>query len=171
MSYVRVSTIEKELSVSDISNIVQNAQLALQNAITSVGKQPNAYVTRDLLPVEDFAMPSESWSFTYNTTGYNTIINTTLPDDKFIVIYGVELQSPNPITGAVKFYRNVDPLFVAQLSKAYTYETPVLYFNPIVWSQNQVLQILAYANATGTDYVAFRGIVAELCGKVISCKK
>jgi len=171
MSFVRVSTIEKELTVSDISNIVQNAQLALQNSITSVGKQPKDYVTRDLLPVEDFGLSSESWLFTYNATGYNSIINITLPDDKFIVIYGVELQSPNPITGAVKFFRNVDPLFVAQLSKAYTYETPVLFFNPIVFPQNQVLQIQAYANATGTDYVVFRGIVAEPCGKVISCKK
>ena len=171
MSFVRVSTIEKELTVSDISNIVQNAQLALQNSITSVGKQPKDYVTRDLLPVEDFGLSSENWLFTYNATGYNSIINITLPDDKFIVIYGVELQSPNPITGAVKFFRNVDPLFVAQLSKAYTYETPVLFFNPIVFPQNQVLQIQAYANATGTDYVVFRGIVAEPCGKVISCKK
>jgi len=171
MSFVRVSTIEKELTVSDISNIVQNAQLALQNSITSVGKQPKDYVTRDLLPVEDFGLSSENWLFTYNATGYNSIINITLPDDKFIVIYGVELQSPNPITGAVKFFRNVDPLFVAQLSKAYTYETPVLFFNPIVWPQNQILQIQAYANATGTDYVVFRGIVAEPCGKVISCKK
>jgi len=98
------------------------------------------------------------------------IVSQTLPEDKFIVIYAVEFPTPNPLTGAVKFYRNVDPLFVASVSKMLGYETPVMYINPVVWSQNQVLRIDAYANATGTEYMVLKGYVAELCGKTVTCK-
>jgi hypothetical protein len=170
MSYVRVSSVEKLLSASDIQQIDDNAKAALQSAIAAVGKQPQAYVIRDILPVEDLGLSSEAFTFKYSTTGWQTIVNQTLPDDKFIVIYAVEFPTPNPLTGAVKFYRNVDPLFVASVSKMLGYETPVMYVNPVVWSQNQVLRIDTYANATGTEYMVLKGYVAELCGKTVTCK-
>jgi len=170
MSYVRVSSVEKLLTQDEIEQIEGNARSALQNAIASVGKQPQAYVIRDLLPAEDLGLSSEAFTFTYSTTGWQTIVSQTLPEDKFIVIYAVEFPTPNPLTGAVKFYRNVDPLFVASVSKTLGYETPVMYINPVVWSQNQVLRIDAYANATGTEYMVLKGYVAELCGKTVTCK-
>ena len=170
MSYVRVSSVEKLLSASDIQQIDDNAKTALQSAIAAVGKQPQAYVIRDILPVEDLGLSSEAFTFTYSTTGWQTIVNQTLPDDKFIVIYAVEFPTPNPLTGAVKLYRNVDPLFVASVPKVLGYNTPVIYVNPVVWSQNQVMRIDAYANATGTEYMVLKGYVAELCGKTVTCK-
>lgn len=170
MSYVRVSSVEKLLSPSDIQQIDDNAKAALQSAIAAVGKQPQAYVIRDILPVEDLGLSSEAFTFTYSTTGWQTIVNQTLPDDKFVVIYAVEFPTPNPLTGAVKLYRNVDPLFVASVPKVLGYSTPVVYVNPVVWSQNQVMRIDAYANATGTEYMVLKGYVAELCGKTVTCK-
>jgi len=170
MSYVRVSSVERLLTQDEIEQIEGNAKAALQAAISSVGKQPQAYVTRDILPVEDLGLSSESFTFTYSATGWQNIVSQTLPEDKFIVIYGVEFTTPYPLTGALKFYRNVDPLFVVSVPKVLGYDTPVIYFNPIVWSQNQTLTISAYANATGTEYMVLKGYVAELCGKTIACK-
>jgi len=42
MSYVRISTVERLLTHDEIEQIEGNAKSALQAAITSVGKQPQA---------------------------------------------------------------------------------------------------------------------------------
>jgi len=170
MSYVRVSAVERLLSLQEVQQIDDNARSALQSAISSVGKQPQAYVIRDILPVEDLGLSSEAFTFNYSATGWQTVVSQTLPEDKFIVIYAVEFPTPYPLTGAIKFYRNVDPLFVVSVPKVLGYDTPVMYFNPIVWSQNQTLRIDVYANGTGTEYLTLKGYVAELCGKTVSCK-
>ncbi len=65
MSYVRVSSVERLLTQDEIEQIESNARAALQNAIASVGKQPQAYVIRDLLPVEDLGLSSEAFTFTW----------------------------------------------------------------------------------------------------------
>jgi len=96
MSYVRVSSVERLLTQDEIEQIEGNAKAALQAAISSVGKQPQAYVTRDILPVEDLGLSSESFTFTYSATGWQNIVSQTLPEDKFIVIYGVEFTTPVP---------------------------------------------------------------------------
>jgi hypothetical protein len=56
MSYVRVSTVERLLTHDEIEQIEGNAKAALQAAITSVGKQPQAYVTREYCQLRTSAL-------------------------------------------------------------------------------------------------------------------
>lgn len=54
-----------------------------------------ALVLRDLLASEDMSLATESWAIPIPTTanGYNTWINTTVDDTRFVAIYGFAINA------------------------------------------------------------------------------
>jgi hypothetical protein len=155
----------------ELRNVILNRETAvrkLTEAITARGKKPDAYVIRDILPKTDLGLANEEWKITYTSAyTWETKINLTLPEDKFIVIFGFQNNATNPLTLAVKFYKDVIPIEVIQVESLYTYDEPIGFFTPLVWSESETLKVEFYGRAAGDDYPVLRGFVAELKKKTV----
>ena len=159
----------KELELSTVIKARDASVQALKDAIKSRGKNPDAYVVRDILPKTDLGLANEEWKITYTTAySWQTVISQTMPEDKFIVLYGVQLNSPVPKTLAIKFYKDVNPVEVIEVENLFTYQEPIGFFSPLVWSESETIRVDFYGNATGDDYIVLRGFVAELKRKTIA---
>jgi hypothetical protein len=169
MSYVKYVVPAEELELSTIIKARDVAVDLLKSAIRNRGKDPNNYVIRDILPKTDLGLANEEWKISYTSPyAWETKINLTLPDDKFIVLYGVQVNSAVPKTTAIKFYKDINPIDVIEIENSYTYDNPIGFFTPIVWSESETIRIDFYGNASGDDYVVLRGFVAELKRKTIT---
>jgi hypothetical protein len=159
----------KELELSTIIKARDASVQMLKEAIRARGKNPDAYVVRDILPKTDLGLTNEEWKISYTTAyAWETKINITLPEDKFIVFYGVHLNSAVPKTLAIKFYKDVNPIEVIQLENLFTFDEPIGFYGPFVWGEAETLRVDFYGNATGDDYIVLRGFVAELKRKTIT---
>jgi hypothetical protein len=159
----------KELRFEDILRARQEAQNLLVEAIRARGKRPEEYVVRDILPKTDLGLANEEWKISYTSAyTWETKINLTLPEDKFIVFYGVAVNSAAPKTTAIKFYKDVTPIEVVEVEKLYVYDEPIGFFTPLAWSESETLRVDFYGNATGDDYIVLLGFVAEKRRKTIA---
>jgi hypothetical protein len=157
----------------ELRTIIQGRDVAvktLEDAIKNRGKRPDAYVVRDILPKTDLDLANEEWKISYGSAyTWETKVNLTLPEDKFVVLFGVAFRKgATPKTLAIKFYKDVNPIGVIQVENLYAYDEPVGFFGPLVWSEAEGLRIEFYGNAAGDDYVVLRGFVAELKRKTIT---
>jgi len=169
MSYVKYVVPADELELSTIIKARDVAVDLLKSAIKNRGKDPNNYVIRDILPKTDLGLANEEWKISYtNAYTWETKINLTLPEDKFIVLYGVQVNSAVPKTTAIKFYKDINPIDVIEIENLYTYDNPIGFFTPIVWSESETIRIDFYGNSSGDEYIVFRGFVAELKRKTIT---
>lgn len=161
-----------ELTIDDLKSIRDASLAELENMIRSVGKNPEDYNVRDILPATDLGLPSESWSVSY--TAANTwvrLVNITVPQNVFIVFYGYTNKSASPKTVAVKFYSGAVPVAIFQLEKLYTKREPTGYFKPLGFKEFERLAIEFYPRATGADEPTLLGFVAELRGTTIGERK
>ena len=135
-----------ELRDEEKKMLREKAIEALMNAIRSKGKNPADYVIRDILPKDDLGMADNKWEETLNNAGdWNNIINKTLGDDEFIVIYGVGNNNDNPVVTALRIYRGGTPIYLVELEKLYVKQEPVGYFtNPIIFAESDTLKVDLY---------------------------
>jgi len=158
----------KEVRLEDVIRAREESRNLLQEAIRARGKKPEAYVIRDILPKTDLGLANEEWKVSY-TSGYawEKKIDLTLPEDKFIVFFGYQNNAANPLTLAIKFYKDVIPIEVIQVENLYSYDEPIGFFTPVAWSESETLKIEFYGRAAGDDYPVLRGLVAELRKKTV----
>jgi len=158
-----------ELTIEDLKKARSEAEDLLIEAIKAKGLKPEEFLIRDVLPKTDLGLTNEEWKITYTAAyTWESKVDFTLPDKKFIVFYGAGNNAANPLTTAVKFYKDVVPVEVVQIEKIYTYMEPTGYFTPLVWSETEGLKIEFYGKASGDDFPVLRGLVAELRKKVIA---
>jgi hypothetical protein len=159
----------KEMRFEDILRARQEAQNLLVEAIRARGKKPEEYVIRDILPKTDLGLANEEWRISYTAAyTWETKINVSLPEDKFIVIYGVAVYSATPKTTAIKFYKDVTPIQVIEIEKLYAYSERIGFFTPLVWSESETLKVEFYGNAAGDDNIVLLGFAAEKRRKTIA---
>jgi hypothetical protein len=160
----------KELELRTIIQARDEAVKALRKAIEDRGKRPDAYVVRDILPKTDLGLGNEEWKISYESAyTWETKINITLPEDKFVVLFGVAFRrGATPKTLAIKFYKDVNPVEVIQIENLYAFDEPIGFYGPLVWSEAEGLRVEFYGNAAGDDYVVLRGFVAELKRKTVT---
>ncbi len=155
----------------ELKTVITNRDMAvkkLKEAIAARGKKPEAYVIRDILPKTDLGFANEEWKISYTSAyAWETKVNLTLPEDKFIVLFGFHNNAANPLTLAIKFYKDVIPIEVVQVENLYAYDEPIGFFTPLVWSESETLKIEFYGKAAGDDYPVLRGFVAELKKKTV----
>jgi hypothetical protein len=160
----------KELELATIIRARDASAQMLRDAIRARGKNPEAYVIRDILPKADLGLANEEWKISYTAPyTWETKIELTLPEDKFVVLYGVAFRrGTTPKTLAIKFYKDVNPIAVVQLENLFAFDEMIGFFGPFAWGEAETLKVEFYGNAAGDDYVVFRGFVAELKRKTIT---
>ena len=157
----------EELTVDDVRKIRQEALSALTQMIRDNGKNPADYVVRDL-QATDLGYSAPDFTTSVTATGWQQLASLTVPENKFIVIFGFEELSPEPKFTSIKLYNGAKPVAWYDLQKIYGYRTLAGYFEVQRWMPGQVLSISAYASATGTDVPVILGLVAELSGQNIA---
>ncbi len=158
----------KEVRLEDVIRAREESRNLLQEAIRARGKKPEAYVIRDILPKTDLGLANEEWKVSYTSAyAWEKKIDLTLPEDKFIVFFGYQNNAANPLTLAIKFYKDVIPIEVIQVENLYSYDEPIGFFTPVAWSESETLKIEFYGRAAGDDYPVLRGLVAELRKKTV----
>jgi hypothetical protein len=145
------------------TKVRQDAIRMLGDLVRARGKRPEDFVVRDILPKTDLGLANEEWKITYASAyAWETKINVTLPENKFVVLFGYQNNAPSPKTLAVRLFRNVEPLDVIEVEQLYTYaENPIGFFAVLGWMESDKLQVDFYGNAAGDDYPVLRGLVAE----------
>jgi len=171
VGYTSVSVPASELTVEAYRSVREKAVTELQKAITAKGKRPEDYVIRDLQPT-DLGLSTDVWSFSYASATTDTnLINITVPDDTFISIFAIANRSDSPLTTRLTFYKGTIPVKKINVEDMYVEEVKKKVLDePLVWSESDVLRIVGYAEATGTDRLIFKGFVAEPKGKTVSVK-
>jgi len=159
----------EELEVEDLKEKRKEALALLEEEIRAVGKSPEDFIFRDILPKTDLGLTNEEWKISY-TAAYTEEkkVDVTLPGNKFIVFYGYTNNSADPKTLYVKWFDGAVPIAVVQVEKLYSYANPIGYYDPFVFREEKVLRIYFYGKAAGDDWPVLRGIVAELPKKVVT---
>ena len=170
--HVSLSAPVVELRMPELNAVKAKALKLLAELIRKKGKKPEDFVVRDILPATDLGLSTEEWSFTPGTANaWNTFIDRSLPDDRFIVIFAFVNLSPAPKITAVKFWRGSIPERVYQVEHVYANtEYPVLPFEPIGYSEGERIKVELYATATDTQKPVLRGYIAEPRGETIGSK-
>ena len=163
---------KQELTIDDLKRYRDSALSLLEDMIRAVGKNPQDFVFRDILPKTDLGLTNEEWKITYSAAyTEETKVNKTLPENKFIVFYGYTNLASNPLTLYIRFYSGSIPVEIIQVEHVYTYLEPTGYFKPIGFREGETLKIAFYGKAAGDDYPVLRGVVAELSGETFRPKK
>jgi len=158
-----------EIKLEDVIRARTVAVDYLKDAIKARGKSPDAYVIRDVLPKTDLGLANEEWKISYTSAyTWESKIDKTMEEDKFIVIFGYQNHSAAPKTLAIKFYKDVTPIEVIQVENLYAHEEKIGFFTPMVWSESEKIKVEFYGNAAGDDNTVFRGFVAELRRKTVA---
>ena len=164
-SYARFGATLKPEQVQDIREL---AKAKLAEAIRAKGKNPADYTIIDLFP-SDLGLANEEWSHTYSAANTEEdFANITVPDEKFIAIYGYTNTSDSPATLYAKFYKGASVEKIVHFQATYAQQEPFAYFDPQVWSEGDRLKIVIYGNAAATDNPVFLGFVAVPKGEKIT---
>jgi len=160
----------REVEVHRLLSLKEEAVRLLREAIRARGKNPDAYVVRDVLPKTDLGLATEEWRVSYEAANaWETKVDLNpVPEDKFFVFFGFQSKSASPKTVALRFYKDITPVALFQVENLYAYPEKVGFFMPIVFSESERMRVEFYGSAAGDDLVMLRGLVAELRKKTLA---
>lgn len=130
-----------------------------RRAMTQLNLTERGIVVRSLTPAD---VGRSNWSFNLDP-GANTIVNTSVNDNRFIAITGMVysgnlLDEVDISAGASERDRwSLEQVRAQRNASAYLME-------PIIVEQNQPITLTAYANVKGSDSFGLQGIVVEKAG-------
>jgi hypothetical protein len=140
----------------------EEAILMLARLVDSVGKRHEDYIVRNIFPSLDLGFPSDNWEISFSAANtWETKVNITVPENKFIVFYGFQNNSANPLTIALRFSKGTDVLEYVHVDHLYSYRYPVGYFAALGWKENEPLTIDFMGRGAGRDHPILIGLVAE----------
>jgi len=126
-------------------------------------------IIRQLRP-EDLGLSTAASTFNISSTGWNTIIDTTIADNRFVGIHGVLIgESGTSVVTQLKVTRAGQDVRYWHIQDVNFLESPVIYFDdPVTVDQNTSITIKAYALATDSEWrCTFLGAVAEKRGLLV----
>jgi len=154
-------------SLSSYKRMVEDLK---RKAMKELNLPEEEIVVRSLRPT-DLGLATPAWSFNIATTVWNTMVNTTVADNRFIGINGIvyletSAQSISELKitrmGKVSSYWNIEGLILC--------ENPYMFVdNPVIADQNTNITIEGYGIGTNTaEKMGFMGAVAEKRGLLIN---
>ena len=167
---IQVAIPINELKIDDVRELKIRALNALKYAIQSDGKIPNAYDVTQILRIEGIDIPDD-WSFTISNTGWSEVLSATVPQDTYLVIYGLAILDSEERVERVRILNGTNILADIYVHTAYVDNSvpPELYLTmPIVYTPNDVIKLQVYAITTGDTRIMLRGYMATSAGKVLS---
>ena len=157
-SYGRIGISLKAEQMQDIREI---AKQKLAEAIMAKGKRPEDYNITEILPKEDLGLSTEKFEYTFTAANdEENYVDQTVPDDKFIVVYGYTNTNANPATLVTKFYNGASIKKILHVQAAYAQQQPFMFFDPIVWSEGDSMKITLIGDSATTDNPVLLGLVA-----------
>jgi hypothetical protein len=140
----------------------EEAILMLSRLVESVGKRPEDYIVRNIFPSLDLDFANDQWVISFTApNAWEAKIDISVPENKFIVFYGYQNNSANPLTIALRFRKGTDVLEYVHVDNIYTYRYPIGFFAALGWKENEPLTIDFMGRAAGTDNPILLGLVAE----------
>ena len=163
-----------ELASGEAANIRQaatNAVVAM--ASKTLGLPPEGLIARDALPDEDFDHRSHSWHEVTGATAdvYETMMDGTLADNRFVAIYGAVDWTDYPSVSALRFTIGGSQRVVWNLENLYSNGGPRvgLTAGPILIPQNTPYTVARYVeHETVTAFIVLKCVVVEPVGKLVS---
>lgn len=159
--------ITEKLDLATAQTLVDS--ILLDIAKKELGKEEKDLVVRDADPVKDFGLPTSEYKFTSKKANdYDTFINTTIADNRFIGIYGIGRGTDN--FTLVKIISGPKELDIWDSSQAELNTEMKIKAakTPIIITQNMPLKIDIYATAAVEIRPLIYARVCEPKGKVIS---
>jgi len=142
-------------------------EMLLDIASRELGVSRDNLVVRDADPAEDFGLSTSEWEASLTTANaYNDWINTTISDNRFVAIYGINRGTDN--FTLVKFVSGAKTLDIWNTESAYGLENPIkVVRSPIILRQNTPITISVYATSTGTARPIFFAKTCEVKGRIV----
>ena len=154
---------------ADIKALEAQVEKALLDmAARELGVPADQIVVRDADPEEDFGLSTKDWTVTPATANaYNTYINKTIDDNKFVAIYGVAAVDADNVT-LIKFSSGAKVLDIWDISHTQILQNKFrITKSPILVRQNTQIKIELYATSTDAVKLPLFAKVAEVKGKTI----
>lgn len=153
------------------------AEVIRRAVASKVTKSVEETLTRDILPLTDFAWGAEEWWYNLSAGAINTynqvVANVDLDREKVIGIFGVKKRGED-IVSALKFKRgDAETIDVWQLNAIGESEIAVVESvdNAIIYNSRDKVNIYDYISAVGVAGMVLLGKVAEKKGKTVSGAK
>ena len=138
---------------------------AIQLAEQQLGLSRDQLTIRSLLP-QDLGL--NTWSFNLAAAGWNTVINTSVADNRFLCITGVSYAGTACEQIRVRVGASTVAHFSIEQVPGIT-TTHHIDISPILAQQNLPVVIEGFASAiAGTDNVILEGITVERAGMVLA---
>jgi len=146
----------------------QIEQKLLAMATRELGVPADQIVVRDADPQTDLGLSTKAWTVTpASANAYNTYIDKTIDDNKFVAIYGVAAVNASDVT-LIKFSSGAKVLDIWDISHVQALQNKVrIAKSPIVVRQNTPIKIEIYATSTGAVTLPLFAKVAEVKGKTV----
>lgn len=154
---------------TDLKAVEAQVEKALKEiASRELGVPADQIVVRDADPETDFGLPTKAWTVTPSTANaYNTYIDKTVDDNKFVAIYGVAAVNAGNVT-LIKFSSGAKTLDIWDISQVQALQNKIkLAKTPVLVRQNTQIKIELYATSTGAVNIPLLAKVAEVKGKTV----
>ena len=140
----------------------------LEKATRELGVPADQIVVRDADPEDDFGLTNKVWTVTPSSANaYNTYINKTIDDNKFVAIYGVAAVDADNVT-LIKISSGAKTLDIWDISQVQALQNKVkVTKSPILVRQNTQIKIELYATSTDAVTLPLFAKVAEVKGKTV----
>jgi len=154
---------------ADLKALEAQVEKALLDIATrELGVPADQIVVRDADPEDDFGLTNKVWTVTPSSANaYNSYINKTVDDNKFVAIYGVAAVDADNVT-LIKFTSGAKTLDIWDISHVQALQNKLrVTKSPIIVRQNTQIKIELYATSTDAVILPLFAKVAEVKGKTV----
>lgn len=144
----------------------------LARAVRELNLSRPELVLRSIRP-EDVELANPVWAFSVTTTtGWNTLVDDTIEDNRFVGIIGVHYDPGTELISQLRISRKGALKRLWNIQEIPSTENKVEYVDdPIIVDQNTTLKIEAYNSTSSTDAtheITFKGAVVEKRGLLVA---
>ena len=129
-----------------------------RRAMKELGLPESEVIVRPLRP-QDIGLSTPEWTDTAGSSAWADYVDTTVGDQKFLLINGV--QKTTSYADQLKITREGKVTAIWNIQACEKLRDRSLYFEPVLCDQNTLLKIEHYGNSASTTKLILFGAVAE----------
>jgi len=164
----------EQMAVEDITALEATVkERLLEETSRRLALPRDQLVVRDIMPKTDLGLANEEWiTPTLTADAWTKYFDKALPNNRFVIFYGVANQSPTPIATGVLY--KLGPTGgttkgVMMLEELYATRIPIgITDEAILYRGGDHIYIDVWAKEAGTEALVLKGMVCEPYGEVVS---
>ena len=129
-----------------------------RRAMKELGLPESGIVVRSLRP-EDVGLTTAEWTDTSGATAWVDLVNTTVGDQKFLLINGAHKVDDD--ADVVRITREGKVAAIWNIQACQKLRDKTLFFEPVLCDQNTLIHIEHYGNSAQTVKLVLFGAVCE----------